>query len=41
MPDWTKPMQQTYEYYIVDPATWRDTGTAYEREDGCNNIEGR
>ena len=25
MPDWTKPMQQTYEYYIVDPATWRDT----------------
>ena len=24
MPDWTKSMQQTYEYYIVDPATWRD-----------------
>lgn len=20
--DWTKPMRQTYEYYIVDPATW-------------------
>lgn len=24
MPDWTKPMQQTYEYYIVDPSSWRD-----------------
>lgn len=24
MPDWTKTMEQTFEYYIVDPATWRD-----------------
>lgn len=24
MADWSSPMQQTYEYYIVDPATWRD-----------------
>lgn len=24
MPDWTKPMQQTYEYYTVDPRTWKD-----------------
>ena len=24
MPDWTSSMQQTYEYYIVDPGTWRD-----------------
>lgn len=24
MPDWTKSMVQTYEYYIVDPGTWRD-----------------
>lgn len=24
MPDWTKSMQQTYEYHIVDPGTWRD-----------------
>lgn len=24
MPDWTKSMSQTYEYYIVDPNTWRD-----------------
>lgn len=22
MPDWTKSMQQTYEYFEVDPATW-------------------
>lgn len=25
MPDWTKSMTQTYEYYIVDPGTWKDT----------------
>lgn len=24
MPDWTKSMTQTYEYYIVDPGTWKD-----------------
>lgn len=24
MPDWTKSMQHTYEYYIVDPGTWKD-----------------
>lgn len=24
MIDWTKSMQQTYEYYIVDPLTWKD-----------------
>lgn len=24
MPDWTKSMQQTYEYYTVDPNTWMD-----------------
>lgn len=24
MPDWSKSMQQTYEYYTVDPGTWRD-----------------
>lgn len=23
--DWTKSMQQTFEYFIVDPATWKDT----------------
>lgn len=24
MPDWRSSMQQTYEYYIVDPGTWKD-----------------
>ena len=24
MVDWTKSMQQTFEYYIVDPSTWKD-----------------
>ena len=25
MPDWSKSMTQTFEYYIVDPNTWKDT----------------
>ena len=25
MPDWTSSMQQTFEYYIVDPKSWKDT----------------
>lgn len=24
MADWTASMQQTYEFYVVDPGTWRD-----------------
>lgn len=24
MPDWTSSMTQTYEYYIVDPVSWKD-----------------
>lgn len=24
MPDWTKSMQQTFKYYVVDPSTWKD-----------------
>ena len=24
MPDWKQSMQQTFEYYTVDPGTWRD-----------------
>lgn len=24
MPDWSKSMQQTYEFYIIDPNTWKD-----------------
>lgn len=29
MIDWLSSMQQTYEYYIVDPATWKDTKRIY------------
>lgn len=25
MPNWTEPMDQTFEYHIVDPGTWKDT----------------
>lgn len=24
MADWASPMQQTFEYYVVDPGTWKD-----------------
>lgn len=24
MPDWTAAMEQDYEYYVVDPGTWKD-----------------
>ena len=24
MPDWSKTMQQTFEYYVMDPGTWKD-----------------
>lgn len=24
MPDWTQSMQQQFEYYVVDPGTWKD-----------------
>lgn len=24
MPDWSKSMQQSFEYYVVDPFTWKD-----------------
>lgn len=24
MPDWTMPMEQTFEYYTVDPGTWKE-----------------
>lgn len=24
MPDWTKPMIQTFEYFTIDPGTWKD-----------------
>lgn len=25
MPDWSKSMQQSFEYYVVDPWTWKDS----------------
>lgn len=25
MPNWSESMQQTFEYYIVDPGTWKDS----------------
>ena len=24
MVDWSSSMQQTFEYYVVDPGTWKD-----------------
>ena len=24
MPDWTRSMKQTFEYYVVDPLSWED-----------------
>lgn len=32
MPDWTKTMQQTFEYYIVNPHTWQN-------EKKLNNVK--
>lgn len=32
MPDWTKSMQQSFEYYIVNPGTWKD-------EKKINNVK--
>ena len=25
MPDWSSSMQQTFEYYVVDPGTWKES----------------
>lgn len=30
MVDWTKSMQQSFEYYIVDPLTWKDSKLLYD-----------
>ena len=32
MPDWMSSMQQTFEYYVVDPGTWKDA-------DLLNNVK--
>lgn len=34
MPDWRKSMQQTFEYYVVDPGTWKDD-TKLENVKSC------
>ncbi len=45
MPDWTKPMQQTFEYYIVDPGTWKNkqkvdvvTSSSIERDSESDTL---
>ena len=45
MPDWTKSMQRTYEYYIVDPGSWTDkskintiTKSKIERYDSADTL---
>lgn len=45
MPDWTKSMQQTYEYYIVNPDTWGDEekinvvmSSNIERDSGAETL---
>lgn len=46
MPDWTKPMEQTYEYYIVNPNTWKDdkqiqnvkTGASINRDSEADTL---
>lgn len=46
MPDWSKTMQQTFEYYIVDPGTWHDikkiqnvTGSTIKRDLTSETLE--
>lgn len=45
MPDWTKSMQQTYEYYEVDPGTWKNrkrltmfTSSKIDRDDDTDTL---
>lgn len=45
MPDWTKQMQQTFEYQIVDPGTWKDMqplnivkSSSIERDSGADTL---
>lgn len=35
MPNWHESMQQTFEYYVVDPGTWKDT-TKLDNVTGCS-----
>lgn len=45
MPDWTKSMQQTFEYYTVDPISWKDnkrldivTSSTIERDGSAETL---
>lgn len=45
MPNWLDSMEQTYEYYTVDPKTWRDvarlrnvTGSTLERDADAESL---
>lgn len=45
MPDWTKSMQQTFEYYTVDPTSWKDnkrldivTSSTIERDGSAETL---
>ena len=45
MPDWTRSMQQTFEYHVVDPNTWKDksqlhiiTGSSIERDSETDTL---
>ena len=37
MPDWTKSMKQTFEYYAVDPGTWKDA-ERLDKIESCNIV---
>ena len=37
MPDWTRSMKQTYEYYTVDPGTWGDKSRIMDVE-SCSIV---
>lgn len=39
MPDWTRPMQQTFEYYEVDPTTWTERRQIRNVESSSVNRE--
>ena len=45
MPDWTKSMEQTFEYYTVDPGTWKDAtrltnvkSSTISRDEGTDTL---
>ena len=45
MADWTKSMTQEFEYYVVDPGTWKDiekldnvTGSNISRDSSADTL---